>query len=823
MKILVDALGYLSESRMRGIGRYTRDFIYSLLNRGHDIHVLLDTSFVPNAKESMREFSATLSRNNIHTWHSIPISDPYDTSSKAIEYNKVILRAKIREVAPDVVIFTEPMTHLATIVTDDLGGAVSSAIVYDVIPALYPVEYLNNPRLEAWYKHRLNSLSQFDILLTISEASKSEIEGVVPNVDVFNIGCDTSSKLTHGAVDPSKGRVRQLNTNAFLLYAGGYDPRKSIPFLIESIGRIAHYLRENDGIKLVLAGLMHSTQKSELELIVKKHSLQDIVVFLGYVSDESLLWLYRNCLVCLNPSKHEGFGLPILEAMRCGVPVLVAANSNSMELVTIEEARFLTGDQKSFTNQLTKLIESPTLRDKIVQYGFEKQRQYSWENVGRSTIDCLESLLREKGKICDRVFRAEELYSELAKMSPTAKDARTLSKSINRTILPCRRQILVDVSILVSIDSQSGIQRVSRSMFNALKLIVSENVDVNPVYFCTATGYFKYALIDHAKGRFLKSELEEPVDLAITDLFIGLDLNHNLAVNHQEALNKLLYSDARVCFIVYDLLPIRRPDWFDEKHNLSFLHRLWIERVSKADNLMCISKSVADDLQSYIESQRLGHQYLDVGWFHLGSDIENSMPSRGVPENFANQLEIIEARTSILMVGTIEPRKGYEAIVAAVEGVLNAEDFNLVIVGRPGWKSDALLSVLNSHSDSGRHLFWFSNLSDEALERLYSACSGLIAASYDEGFGLPIIEAARYGLPVLARDIPVFREVGKDYATYFYSDEVGALQTSILDWVRSIENRAHKHSNQVKPLTWSESAFMLLSRLSHDNEFGVLD
>ena len=104
----------------------------------------------------------------------------------------------------------------------------------------------------------------------------------------------------------------------------------------------------------------------------------------------------------------------------------------------------------------------------------------------------------------------------------------------------------------------------------------------------------------------------------------------------------------------------------------------------------------------------------------------------------------------------------------------------------------------------GKRLFWFDGPSDEYLEKIYAASSCLIAASEGEGFGLPLIEAARYGLPILARDIPVFREVAGEHAFYFAAEEPN-LPQAIKDWLSLYRTDSHPKSDVMSSMTWAES------------------
>jgi glycosyltransferase involved in cell wall biosynthesis len=197
----------------------------------------------------------------------------------------------------------------------------------------------------------------------------------------------------------------------------------------------------------------------------------------------------------------------------------------------------------------------------------------------------------------------------------------------------------------------------------------------------------------------------------------------------------------------------------------------------------------------------------------MGADIESSTPSQGLPEDAAVTLDKLSMRPTFLMVGTVEPRKGHAQVLDAANALWNrSADFNLVLVGKQGWKVEKLVNDLQAHSQLGERLFWLQGISDEYLAKVYAQSDCLIAASYGEGFGLPLIEAAQIDLPIIARDIPVFREVAGDYATYFNS--VAGLESVISNWVASFEDRQDKNSKHMPWQTWGQSAAQLLQRIS---------
>ncbi|MGH1573400.1 glycosyltransferase [Methylobacterium sp. P31] len=132
-----------------------------------------------------------------------------------------------------------------------------------------------------------------------------------------------------------------------------------------------------------------------------------------------------------------------------------------------------------------------------------------------------------------------------------------------------------------------------------------------------------------------------------------------------------------------------------------------------------------------------------------------------------------------------------------------------MLAGRGG-SPTRLVAKIESHPFLGTRLFWFSDVDDIALERLYRQSLGLIAASYAEGYGLPLVEAAKRGVPIFARDIPVFREVAGSRATYF--DRSGAnLVRELRAWLDSLRDNAAIRPEGIPVLSWAQSTAQLLS------------
>lgn len=340
-------------------------------------------------------------------------------------------------------------------------------------------------------------------------------------------------------------------------------------------------------------------------------------------------------------------------------------------------------------------------------------------------------------------------------------------------------RILVDVSGIILHDARTGIQRVVRAVWTELARRSGRVFEVVPVYASSIHG-FCYAPVDFLERRH-ESFRPAPVRAGPSDIFLGLDLSAHLLPKYRQQLRCWRAHGASIHLIVYDLLPIRRPEWFTRSAVRNF--RKWLKFLADdADQAICISDHVASDLgRAFNEIGR--SRGPRIGRLRMGADISASVPSSGVCGEVLRVLDRMRFRPTILMVGTVEPRKGYEAALTAFDwlwaGRHDAPD--LIVVGKSGWKTDELQMSFRSHPEFGRRFHWLEHISDESLCHLYEGCRGVLMASRGEGWGLPLVEAAMHRRYVLARDLPVFREHGLPNVIYFADDGAAGLGNSLLD------------------------------------------
>lgn len=349
-----------------------------------------------------------------------------------------------------------------------------------------------------------------------------------------------------------------------------------------------------------------------------------------------------------------------------------------------------------------------------------------------------------------------------------------------------RTRVYVDVSVISRVDSRTGIQRVVRSIWNELNRVDAEFFEIIPVAGSRGGVYRKIP------QDFLSAPLKRlPLPLGRRrirpgqgDVFLGLDLAAHIIPRNHRQLKSWRAAGMRFVAIVYDLLPLHHPEWFNSRA-VDHFGKWMTELALSADALACISATVAGDVRNWLQHHRCHLDRPTVSAITLGANIAASAPSFGLPSDWEETVAWVQSAHTILIVGTIEPRKGHAQALAAFDMLWAAEPdskWQLLIVGRGGWKTQELQQRIMGHSAYGTSLKWIDNASDEYLELLYAACSGVLMSSRGEGLGLPLLEAAQRRKPILARDLPVFREIAPDGVCFFTGDLPEEMMAALCHW-----------------------------------------
>ncbi len=837
MRIVIDLQGAQTASRFRGIGRYSLSLAKAIArNRGeHEVLIAL-SGFFPETIESIRaEFEGILSQDNIRVWNAPgPVRELEPENTWRRETAELIREAFLASLQPDTIL----ILSLFEGYVDDAIVSIArldkitpvSVILYDLIPLLNPDEYLKDvPTYEQHYLRKIDYIKRASLLFSISESSRQEgLLNLGFKEDlVINILAAVDSQFEPQKISDIQQKQLRLKfglTKEYLMYSGATDQRKNHLRLISSYAKLPKRVRSSH--QLVLVGGMPEDHKSNFLQHIKKCGLeQNEVILTGTVSDDEMVSLYNLCKAFVFPSWHEGFGLPALEAMKCGRAVIASNTSSLPEVVGYPEALFDPFDEDSMMRKIEHVLTNDKFRTKLEKHSMEQSKKFSWETCAKHSITALEKHYEKSeavGKKTNNDKLETLLIEEIAKLAGTYDEEYLLLAAqdiAQNHQTKKKRQLLVDISELVQHDAKSGIQRVVRSILSELLFNPPKGMQIEPVYASTEHGY-RYAR--NFTLRFLDCPTEilndDPIEYHSGDIFLGLDLQPHIVPAQKEIYQQMRRHGVQVQFVVYDLLCVLLLQHFGE--GADKVHVQWLEVITQSDGAVCISKSVAKELETWIKEHPVKrHRPFKISWFHLGADVGNSVPSKGIPDNAKEVLGLIEKRPSFLSVGTVEPRKGQAQTLAAFEHLwADNVDVNLVIVGKEGWMVEELAKKLRQHPEAGKRLFWLEGISDEYLEKIYSASTCLIAASEGEGFGLPLIEAAQHKLPIIARNIPVFKEVAGKNAHYFSGKNPKTIANSIKNWLEKYKQNKHPTSLSMNWLTWSQSADQLLKALSIDIE-----
>jgi len=379
--------------------------------------------------------------------------------------------------------------------------------------------------------------------------------------------------------------------------------------------------------------------------------------------------------------------------------------------------------------------------------------------------------------------------------------------------LPARR-ILIDVTGTVKRDAGTGIQRVVKEVVRAVYRRACEgrgfDVPVMAVRCEDGRLYLAADFIESLASGAAGPETE--VVVAPGDRFLMLSDSWNAFDALAPVLAGVRRNGGEIVSCIFDLIP---EIWPHACHEATVpRYRAWLRRaLLESDAFIAISRTVALELGFYVETRRLPYRPgLKIGWFHCGADLP-------APATRAPRPKIAAAIAAdgpvFLLVGTIEPRKGHRVALSAFEALWAAgAPARLVIVGRRGWFEEAIVSAIQSHDEYGVRLFWFDDVDDPELSFLYDHATALVFPSYAEGFGLPIVEAARRGRPTICSDIPVFREVGRAGAIYFPVNDPEALTGTLR---RFLSGSLAAAPENVLDVSWDAAAARIADVLTRED------
>lgn len=404
MKIVIDLQACQGASRFRGIGRYSMSLAKAMIQegmmRGHDVVVVLNEEHPEAIDEIYDELNGLLPKSKVRTFTlTSPVAEMVPDNITNARSEEVLREQFIASLKPDVI-------HIASLFEgwfDDVVSSVNTADLsvntavtfYDLIPLVLKDLYLTDPAYNAYYQRKLENLKRSSTLLAISEHSRQsaiELLDFKPE-DVFNISA-ASDDLFKEKEYNSEQRARvltQFNINGpFILYVpGGFDARKNFDRLVSAFAKLPNNLPNM--YQLVIASKLPEGVRQDFVLTVNKLGLSSSqLVLTDYLEESELVCLYNSCELFVFPSLNEGFGLPLLEAMACGAPVIGSNLTSMPEILGWDDAMFDPYSVDSIGDKITRALTDEGFLSQLKRNSDEQMKKFSWSRSACIALDALE-------------------------------------------------------------------------------------------------------------------------------------------------------------------------------------------------------------------------------------------------------------------------------------------------------------------------------------------------------------------------------------------------------------------------------------------------
>jgi len=366
-KVLIDSLSLLSP--LTGIGRYTYE-ISKRLQTEDDLEI---NFFYGYYSPKLLEPSL---KSGIKSLRSLLIQNQY--VKKVV---RKILFTSSRLFAPSYDIYWQPNF----IPNKNIKSKKIITAVHDFSFILYK-DFHPKERIEYLEKNFYSNITRSDIIITGSQFTKQEI------IDRLHIKANKIRVIYHG-IDHSLFRVHDnlkldyILPKKFIFSVGSIEPRKNLIGLLKAYQLLDENLKKE--YKLVLAGFKGWQNKEIMEII---NNNKDTIHYLGHISDKELAKTYNLASIFVYPSFYEGFGIPPLEAMACGTPV-IASNRSSIPEVCGDAILYVDPDDTSdITNKIKTLIADENLQKVLVDKGLKKAKEYSWDKSTQAHLKIIKEL-----------------------------------------------------------------------------------------------------------------------------------------------------------------------------------------------------------------------------------------------------------------------------------------------------------------------------------------------------------------------------------------------------------------------------------------------
>lgn len=735
MRIVIDLQGAQTESRFRGIGRYSIAIARAIIrnNSQHEIFIALSSMLGESIAPIKAQFADLLSAEKIVVWHAVaPVRAIENGNEWRRESAELIREAFFESLQPDIVfvtsLFEGHVDDAATSVHRFSHSYKVAVLHHDLIPLVQAETYLLDELYKPYYMQKVEWLKNADLLLTNSAYTAQEAIDHLQLMDdrVINIAAAVDPQFCMAEVTASDKETVLGHYDIqrdYVLYApGGFDSRKNFKRLIEAYAGLSEELRNSH--QLVIVSKLSIGDRQYLESLALGNGLQqNELILTGYVPENELIQLYRLCKLFIFASLHEGFGLPVLEAMSCGAPAIGSNITSIPEVIGNADALFDPRSVSSIREKIAQCLTDAHFLAQLKEMAQKQAHNFSWDKAAVTALEALEKLGSvEKNSL---VFSPKSLIQHILDITqgkPEERDLRLCATAIDNNLKTAELYQLDEKSLSWRVegpfDSSYSLALVNREFARAL---ARQETDV------------------------MLHSTEGPGDFAPDATFMALAENSDLQKFHDKCRSQNV--DEKIDVISRNLYP---PRVTEMNARVKLLHcyaweetgfpQLWINDFNRElDAVLCTSEHVRKVL---IDNG------LNIPAFTVGNGCDHWL---NIPAKAPQNIEKSEFR--FLHVSSCFPRKGVQAMLNAWGRAFTRRDNVTLIIktfNNPHNEIDAWLAqAQREFQDYPKVEVIKEDMSASLLKGLYESCDVLVAPGCAEGFGLPIAEAMLSGLPAI--------------------------------------------------------------------------
>ncbi len=378
MRICIDARWIHPE--ITGIGSYTQSLIRHLatVDSPHTFVLLFES-------QEVRDRTLSHARIESHPQfesHIVPYG-PFSWQSQ------IDLPNRLRALHLDIYHSTNFMIPFRAFPRKKRGAMACIVTIHDLIPLLFPefTPKALKTRFHPVYRQLMKEVgARADAIITVSESSRRDI---INHMAIPSDRQDHVKAIYEGVSSDYSPGTPPDSARRTILYVGRMDPYKNVPALVEAFARLIQSGMEDVRLKIIGP---KDPRYPRVEQLIAEFNLQHQVDWPGYVSGDDLLNAYRSASVFVLPSRYEGFGLPILEAMACGTPVICSNRASLPEVAGKAACLIDPDDPTALLEALTRVLSNPELAASMSHQGIRQAACFSWQDTATATVRFYEEI-----------------------------------------------------------------------------------------------------------------------------------------------------------------------------------------------------------------------------------------------------------------------------------------------------------------------------------------------------------------------------------------------------------------------------------------------